>query len=451
MPDLSLHPRGLAGEAVATLCLALPLVAGQLAQMAGGVVEVMLAGHLNAEVLGAVAVGNSVWMLPLMTLVGVMMAVSPSVAQLDGARRRGETPALFVQAAWIAVVLGTALGAAVFCAGPALADLAGIDPALHAGVRGFLRAVGPGAPAVGLFLACRGLCDGLSRTRVSMGFALLGLAVLAPLGWVLMYGRLGFPPLGAAGAGVATAAMCWVQSLALLAWLRLSPATAGLGWVGLRLRPDPAVLGALLRLGVPMAVSVLLEVGMFSTAALLIARFGPAAVAGHQIAMNVASLCFMVPLGLGMAITVRVGNAVGRADPAGVRRAVTAGLALVLVTQAVSCGLLLGLPRAIAGLYTTDPAVLGAAAGLLLLAAIFQFSDGIQVAAAGALRGLKDTRVPMLITAISYWGVGMPAGLYFAFGAGLRTPGLWIGLIAGLTVAAGLLSARLHRRTVLRG
>jgi MATE family multidrug resistance protein len=407
--------------------------------MAGGVVAVMLAGHLNADVLGAVAVGNSIWNLALMALVGVMMAVSPSVAHLDGARRHDETAALFVQAAWIAVVLGAVLGMAVFRAGPALADLAGIDPALHAGVRGFLRAVGPGAPAVGLFLACRGLCDGLSRTHVSMGFALLGLAVLAPLGWVLMYGRFGFPALGAEGAGIATAAMCWVQSLAFLAWLRLSPATAGLGWAGLRLAPDPA------------AIAVLLEVGMFSTAALLIARFGPAAVAGHQIAMNVAALCFMVPLGLGMAITVRVGNAVGRADPAGVRRAVTAGLALVLVTQAISCSLLLSLPRAIAALYTTDPAVLDAAAGLLLLAAIFQFSDGIQVAAAGALRGLKDTRVPMLITAVSYWGVGMPAGLYFAFAAGLRTPGLWIGLIAGLTVAAVLLSTRLHRRTVLRG
>ncbi len=451
MSALSFRPWGLAGEVVATLCLALPLVAGQLAQMAGGVVEVMLAGHLNADVLGAVAVGNSVWMLALMTLVGVMMAVSPSVAQLDGARRHGETAALFVQAAWIAVPLGVVLGTAVFYAGPALARLAGIDPALDAGVRGFLRAAGPGAPGVGLFMACRGLSDGLSRTRVSMGFALLGLAVLAPLGWLLMYGRFGLPALGAEGAGVATTVMCWVQGLACLAWLRLSPDTAGLGWHGLRLRPNLTAIGALLRLGVPMAVSVLLEVGMFSTAALLIARFGPAAVAGHQIAMNVAALCFMVPLGLGMAITVRVGNAVGRADPTGVRRAVTAGLVLVLVTQTISCSLLLSLPRAIAGLYTTDPAVLGAAAGLLLLAAIFQFSDGIQVAAAGALRGLKDTRVPMLITAVSYWGVGMPAGLYFAFGAGLRTPGLWIGLIAGLTVAAALLGTRLHRRTVIRG
>jgi len=265
-----------------------------------------------------------------------------------------------------------------------------------------------------------------------------------------MYGRLGVPALGAQGAGAAVAAMSWVQALAFLAWVRFSRTSAGLGWSRARLRPDPAAIAALLRLGVPMAVSVLLEVGMFSTAALLIARFGPAAVAGHQIAMNVAAVCFMVPLGLGMAITVRVGNAVGRDDRAGVRSAVIAGLALVLATQAVSCSLLLTLPRAIAGLYTSDPAVLGSAAGLLLLAAIFQFSDGIQVAAAGALRGLKDTRVPMLITALSYWGVGMPAGLYFAFGAGLRTPGLWIGLIAGLTVAALLLGTRLHRRTVLR-
>ena len=154
----------------------------------------------------------------------------------------------------------------------------------------------------------------------------------------------------------------------------------------------------------------------------------------------------MVPLGLGMAITVRVGNAVGRGDAPGVRRAVAAGLALVLAVQAVSCATLLTLPVTIARLYTNDPAVIAAAAGLLSLAGVFQFSDGLQVASAAALRGLKDTRVPMLITAFSYWCAGMPVGAIAAFGFGLAAHGLWLGFIAGLTSAAALLLWRLERR-----
>jgi MATE family multidrug resistance protein len=191
--------------------------------------------------------------------------------------------------------------------------------------------------------------------------------------------------------------------------------------------------------------------GLFSAASLAVARFGPAAVAGHQIALSVAALAFMVPLGLSMAVTVRVGRAAGRGDRAGVRRAARAGLLLAVATQTLSCTVMLAAPRRIASLYTSDAAAIASAAGLLLLAALFQMSDGLQVAAAGALRGLKDTRVPMLLTAFSYWGAGMPIGLLCAFAAGLATPGIWIGLVAGLSFSALLLTARLHLRTQLAG
>jgi MATE family multidrug resistance protein len=437
----------LAVEVRTTVRLALPLVAGQVAQMGAAVIEAVLAGHLGADVLGAVAVGNSIWALAFMMLTGVMMAVAPSVAQLDGARRRSEAAPLFVQAVWLAMALGAALTAGVFWGGPALASLIGLDPALQDGVNGFVRAVGFGAPGLGLFFACRGLSDGLSLTRASMVFSAIGLVVLGPLGWTLMYGRLGLPPLGATGAGMAWAIIAWMEGLSFATWVVFSRRYADVGWSRVRLRPDGAAIGGLLRLGVPMAVSVMLEMGLFSAASLAVARFGPAAVAGHQIALNVAALAFMVPLGLSMAITVRVGRAAGRGDRAGVRHAAQAGLLLVLATQALSCTLMLTLPRTIASLYTADSAVIATAAGLLLFAAVFQLSDGIQVAAAGALRGLKDTRVPMVLTAFSYWGAGMPIGLAAAFAAGLATPGIWIGLIAGLTVAATLLTMRLHLRT----
>jgi len=194
-----------------------------------------------------------------------------------------------------------------------------------------------------------------------------------------------------------------------------------------------------------MGVTLLMEAGMFSIAALLISRLGTVAVAAHQIAINVASITFMVPLGLALAITIRVGNAAGRNDARDVRYAGFSGIALTLVTQCFASALMLGIPYWIARLYTEAPPILALATHLLMLAGAFQFADGIQVASNGALRGLKDTRVPMFITVLAYWGIGMPIGYWLAFHAGWRTPGMWIGLSAGLYAAALLLSARFTR------
>jgi MATE family multidrug resistance protein len=188
--------------------------------------------------------------------------------------------------------------------------------------------------------------------------------------------------------------------------------------------------------------ATLIGAGLFVAVALVIGTLGTDVVAGHQVAINVSSVAFMVPLGLAMATTVRVGHAVGRGDGQGVRDAGIVGIGLTLCAQAVSSGLMLGLPHQIAGLYTDDAGVIALAAQLLVLAGVFQLSDGIQVAANGALRGLKDTRVPMFITLFAYWGMGMPIGWWLAFPQGMGARGMWIGLIAGLTVAAVLLSRR---------
>ncbi|MDE2574949.1 MAG: MATE family efflux transporter [Rhodospirillales bacterium] len=410
----------------------------QLAIIGQSVVLMVLAGHRGAAVLGAVAIGTNVWNLAIMAMVGTMMALSPSVSQLDGAGRRGETGALFRQALWLGLALGMVLGAAMFAGGPALAAAMGVDAALLPGVRAFLHAMSFGAPAVSLFLACRGLSEGLSHPRPATLICTLGLVLLGPIGYALMF-HLG---LGALGAGLTEAAVVWLQLAVFALYLRGSRLYQGIGWGAGRRGPDLAAIGGLFRLGAPMAGSVLMEVGMFSATALLVGRFGAAAIASHQIALSVASVSFMVPLGLAMAITVRVGHAVGRGDAIGVRRAAYGGMALALTSQAIACAAMLTLPGRIASLYTDDPTVLRAAVGLLFLAALFQLSDGVQVACNGALRGLKDARAPMLITMLAYWGVGMPVGWALAFPAGGRTPGMWVGLIAGLSVAAILLLAR---------
>ena len=431
-------------EIGATVRLALPLILAQLAAVGTNMVDAVLAGHHSAHVLGAVAVGASIWSLAILSGIGMMMAVPPSVSQLDGAGRRHEIGAVFRQALWLALVMGLALWFGVRHASPLIA-LVGVAPGLRAEVGEFLGAISWGAPALTVYFALRGLSEGLSLTRPSMFFSLGGLAVLAPLGYVLMFGKLGFTPQGARGCGIATALVLWLEMLAFAFFIARHRNYRGLG-LGERFDPpDAKRIGELLWVGLPMAVTLLAEGGLFVAVALAIGTLGEQVVASHQVALNIASFFFMVPLGLAMAITVRVGHAVGRGDAQAVRYAGFCGIGLTLATQALSAGLMLTLPNVIASLYTRDAGVIATATELIVLAGFFQFSDGIQVASNGALRGLKDTRVSMVITLFAYWGVGMPVGWWLAFQRGLGARGMWMGLIAGLSVAAVLLFTRFAR------
>jgi len=438
---LALDRARFAREIRATVKLALPLIAGQLSAVGMGAVDVALAGHYNAHVLAAVAIGANVWVLGLVSAVGVMMALSPSVAQLDGAGRQGEIGPLFRQALWLAAAMSLLLWFGARHSAPLL-HLLGVDPALLTDVQAFLHALSWGAPGLCGYFTLRGLCEGSSWTRPTMLFGMFGLAVLIPLDWIFIYGKFGLPALGAQGAGIANALALWLQLLAFMAYLKFGKRFRHLDLFARMELPDWHAIRHLLWIGVPMAVTLLMEAGLFVISALLISRLGTVAIDGHQIAINVASVTFMLPLGLALAVTVRVGNAAGRGDASAVRWAGYVGVALTLVTQAVSAALMLAIPHAIAHVYSNDPRVIALAAQLLLLAGVFQFSDGVQVVANGALRGLKDTRMPMLITAFAYWGVGMPIGAWLAFGAGHGVRGMWMGLIAGLTAAAVLLFAR---------
>ncbi len=424
--------------------LALPLIAGQLSAVGMNAVDVALAGHYNARTLAAVAVGANVWVLAQVCAIGVMMALPPSVAHLDGGGERAKIGPLFRQALWLAAGMSVVLWFAVRHAQPLL-RLLGVEAALIGDVQAFLHALSWGAPALCGYFALRGLCEGSSWTRPTMLFGLLGLLMLGPLGYVLIYGKFGLPALGAEGSGIANAIVLWLQLLAFGIYVRFGSRFRDLHLFARLERPDFRALGHLLWIGVPMAVTLLMEAGMFVIAALLISRLGTVAIDGHQIAINVASVTFMVPLGLALAVTVRVGNAAGRGDARGVRYAGLCGVALTLATQCVSATLMLTIPHLIARIYTTNAAVIALAAQLLVLAGIFQFSDGIQVVSNSALRGLKDTRMPMAITLFAYWAVGMPLGWWLAFEAGWRAPGMWVGMIAGLSVAAALLFARFFR------
>jgi len=421
--------------------LALPLIIGQLSTMGMSVVDTLLAGRFNAHTLAAVAIGSSVWTLAFVCALGIMMALPPSVAQLRGSNLKERIAPLFRQALWLALMLGIMLWFLIRHT-RLLLEFMRVDPAVIDDSLHFLRAISWGAPALSLYFALRGLSEGLGFTRPSMYFSFLGLVLLAPVGYVLMHGKLGFSAGGAAGLGKATSLVLWIQMLAFLIYVlwrrhyRAYSLFEQFEW------PQWKSIAELLRIGVPMGITLLMEAGLFVTAALLIGSLGETIVASHQVALNAASVAFMVPLGLALAITVRVGYAKGNNDPVAIRYAGFVGIGMTLFTQTVSSVCMTLFPHTIATLYTSETAVVSLASQLLMLAAVFQFSDGIQVAANGALRGLKDTRIPMFLTIFAYWAIGMPVGYYLAFSSGFGARGIWMGLIIGLTVAALLLFAR---------
>jgi multidrug resistance protein, MATE family len=260
-----------------------------------------------------------------------------------------------------------------------------------------------------------------------------------------MNGHGPIPALGAAGLGWATTAVLWAQVGAFVLTLQRARRVADLHLFAGFQRPRWAPIRELLRLGVPMGIAIFMEGSLFVATALIIATLGELPIAAHQVAILVASVCFMVPLGIAMATTVRVGQAVGADDRDGVRWAAIGGVGLGLITQTVSAVLLVAFGGWLAALISDDPGVIVLATTLMLYAAVFQYSDGLQALAGGALRGLKDTRIPAWITVLSYWGVGLPLGVGLGIAAGWGAIGFWVGLIGGLSVAAALLTGRFWR------
>ena len=445
MPATTHKPARFRDEVRTTAVLAAPLVIGHVSTGLIGFVDAVLAGHHGTTTLAAVSVGTALFWLPMMIPMGTLMALPPSVSQLDGAGRRSEIGALFRQALWLSAGLGLLLFAFLSLAVFALEPM-GITAEIRPGATAFLHGIRWGVPALTLYYCMRYLSDGMHWTLPTMVLGFGGLVLLLPLGYVLTFGKFGMPELGAGGLGIASSIMMWAQVLAFVCYLARAKRFAALGLFARFDLPHWTTIRGLLATGLPIGVTVMMEGGLFIVTALLIGRLGEVPAAAHQIAINVASLCFMIPFGLAEATTVRVGHAIGSGRGAhGVRRAAFAGGVLALGTQLLGGSILLFGHDGIVALYTRDAAVATLASSLLLYAAAFQFPDGIQVVSAGALRGLKDTRVPMLLAACAYWGIGMPLGAGLGLGLGWGPRGMWIGLIAGLTVASILLATRFLR------
>ena len=300
--------------------LAAPLAAGHLSHGLVGFVDTVVAGRHGTTTLAAVAVGTALFWLPMMLPMGTLMALPPSVSQLDGARRRDQIGPLWRQSLWLAVGLGALLFALITVLPWMLAPM-GIAPDIIPGATDFLHAIRWGIPAFTLYLCMRYLSDGLHWSLPTMLIGFGGLLLLAPAGYVLTNGLFGLPAMGAAGLGWASAAMFWAQLLAFALYLRLAPRFADLRLYAQWERPQWATIRGLLGRGLPIGVTITMEGSLFIVTTLLIGRLGDVSVAAHQVAINVATLCFMIPFGVAEATTVRVGHALGRGDRDGIRRA----------------------------------------------------------------------------------------------------------------------------------
>jgi MATE family multidrug resistance protein len=292
------------------------------------------------------------------------------------------------------------------------------------------------------FLALRFSSEGIGWTRPIMYMAVGAFIVNLALNYVLMTGRYGAPALGAVGCGVATSTAEWLLFLAMFVYVRRHRRYREFAPLARFERPQSLHLGEILGLGLPIAGSLLAEGGLFSAAGLIMGTLGATVVAAHAIGISCASLIFMLPLSVHSATTIHVGHRAGAGRWQDARRAGWVGIAMCVSFMCCSCVALLLLRQSIAELYTRDPAVLAIAVQLLLYAGFFQVADGLQVGAAGALRGFKDARVPMLLNILAYWGIGFPLAWYFGLRAGQGAAAVWLGLIAGLLVCAVLLTIR---------
>jgi MATE family multidrug resistance protein len=433
-------------EIRATLGIAAPLATANLAQMAMGITNTIMVGDLGAAALAAAGLGGMLFYMLGMLCQGVLTAVAPLAAHAIGAD--DHPTAGRVAGAGLIVAAALALPMiAILTVIPWLFGALGYEPALAAEIGNYLRMIRWGAPAFLGFAVLRFLLVASFRTRIVMLVPLCAIPVNATLNWVLIFGHFGIPALGSAGSGCATAIVQWLMLLSLAGYMLTMPARMPVRLAVRVLSEIPRIL----RLGLPIGVLLGLEVGVFGMTGILMGLLGADALGAHQLVLNVASLSFMVPLGLGQAATVRVAYQLGLGMPAAARRAAYVAVALGAGFMSVTAVLLLTLPRTIASAYVAigDPAnaaLLAIAVQLFVIAAVFQIFDGVQVIAVGALRGYRDTAVPMLIAAIGYWAIGFAGSWLLAFPLGLGPIGLWLGLALGLAVVATALMVRLRVR-----
>ena len=434
-----------------------PILIAQLAQMANGVIDTVMAGHASAEDLAAVGIGAGIWGPILLFFIGTLSSLQPIISGQRGANQLDQIMSITWQGIYIAL-FGIPLMVGLITHIEPLLHWLTLEPQTAQIAQGYLDAFAWGVPALLLLTALRGLTDGLGHTGVIMAFSLLSTLLNLPLNYVFIYGYelqglMTIPAMGGVGCGWATTLSNWIALLALLVYLARHSAYRQLHLIRDWAKPHRKKIEQLLRLGLPIGFSLFVEVSMFSLIALFLSPLGPQVIAGHQIVLNATSLLFMVPLSLGMALTLRVSYLIGAQNLDAARLLARSSLVLALGISFISAPIIYFGRHLIAAAYTSDPNVIKIAVQLFVLCAIFQIVDVIQVTMNSVLRGFQDTKIPMYMILFSFWGICLPLGFILTYTDWLLSPmgaaGFWGALIAGLSCAAALLTTRMLRFKLL--
>jgi len=429
-----------------TLRLALPLIVGQLSQMLMGLVDTLMIGRVGVTELAAAAFANTVLHLPLMLGIGMAVAVSIRVSQARGAKEPERARAALRHGLQVQVVLGALVLLAAWLSLPYLGRLRQ-SPEVIAVVPGYFLLVAASMTPAMAGMAVKHHADAMNRPWPVFWIMLGSVGLNVVLNWLLIFGPFGLPALGLEGAGWATLLARGAAFVGMIGWCLRAPGLRE--WVPYRWfrAPEWPAMRRLLGIGFPASLQLLAEVSAFVFATLMIGSLGEAALASHQIAISCAATVFMVPLGISMALTVRVGEAWGAGQPWRLRPILIGGGAIGVGFTLLSASAFLAFNETIAGWFIDEPEALRVAAALLWVAAAFQMSDTAQIVAGGALRGLDDVKIPAWIALGAYWGVSIPLGWCLAFPLGGGVQGIWWGITVGLTLTAVALGLRVWRRT----
>lgn len=425
------------------LTVLLPILITQLALFAMTFFDTVMSGKASPTDLAGVAIGSSLWVPVQSGLTGILLAVTPIVAQMVGANRRDQVPNTIIQAIYFSV----AIASAVLLGGAVLLDpilgMMNLEPDVHQIARGFLQAIAFGVVPMFVYTVIRCFIDALGLTRVSMMITLISLPINVALNYLLIFGNLGFPRLGGVGAGYASAITYWcILLISLYVVHRVEPFTQFAIFPRFY-RISVKAWKELLQLGLPIGFSIFFEVSIFAAVTLLMSEFDTATIAAHQAAMNFASFIYMVPMSISMALTILVGFEVGAERYRDAKQYSYLGIGTALVLASM-CGIgLFFFTEQVAGFYTNDATVLQLAQHFLLYSILFLLSDAVAAPIQGILRGYKDVTIPFIVALVSYWVIGLPLGFLLAKLTAWGATGYWIGLISGLAAGALFLFGRL--------
>lgn len=429
------------------LTLAWPLLIAQVTQTLMGVSDTIMAGRYSYTDMAAVAIGFSITMPVLMFIQGVTLGLSPIISRLQGSKQTNKVANALHQCIWLSLILSGFALLLIFVVVPLLSNIE-MEAAVRTITVDYIIYILLAAPGFALYQSLRNCCEGLSSTRPTMIIMFAGLLVNIPANYILINGLFGLPEMGGAGCGLATLLVIYVMAFVTLLYMMIAKKLkqydlfTKLHWPKIDLQLSQ------LKIGLPIAFTIVFEVTLFGVVAVLLARFGAEVVASHQIALNFSSLMFMLPMSIGMAVAIRIGYSVGNEDALNAKISVYCALVCSLVIALFTATMTVILSTEISALYTENQGVIMIASSLLFFAALFQFSDGIQVVSANALRGYKDTKAMLILSFVSYWLVGLPVGIILGLTDWIfpimAAKGFWIGFISGLSCAAVLMFWRVR-------